>query len=83
MTIAAPVNGYSARVKLELCAGDHTFKLSQIGGGRLVLKDAVILPGTEGEVIAHIDEHVQRWTARWEPGDGPRKVVAVTMVEKV
>jgi hypothetical protein len=57
MTLAAPANGYSAKVRLELRVGPLRFRLAQIGGGNIVFRSPTILPGTSGEVSAFIDEH--------------------------
>ena len=75
MVAPTPSRGYSAKVRLELRIGGDRFALAQIGGGRLVFKQAVILPGTNGEVLAHIDEHEQRWAVTWPASDAPREIV--------
>lgn len=79
MTIATPVNGFSATVRLELRAGRQVFRLSHLGGGQIILKTPAILPGTTGDVTSFIDEHKQRWTATWEASSNLRKVVPVTL----
>jgi hypothetical protein len=79
MTIPAPTNGYSARVRIELYVNGQRFRVKQIGRDKLIFKQPVSLPGTEGEVELRVDEHVQRCRATWEPADEPREVVPVTL----
>ena len=62
-------------MRLELRVGDLRFELAQIGDDRLIFDRGVILPGTTGEVLAHIDEHERRWMVNWAASDAPRQVV--------
>ena len=72
------MGSYSARVRLELHVGSTCIRLAQIGGNRLIFRKPTILLGTEGEVRAYIDEHVQRWWAKWEASESPQEIVKVT-----
>jgi hypothetical protein len=60
---------------MELRIGTQHYPLAQIGGEKLIFDHKVVLPGTEGEVILHIDEHERRWRAAWDPSNSPRQVV--------
>ena len=73
--VAPTRSGYSARVRLELWIGDERFALGQIGGGKFMLAHEAVIPGTTGEIVAHIDDHEQRWQATWEASDAPRRIV--------
>lgn len=73
--VAPTPSGYSANVRLELLVGDRRFPLAQIGGGRLIFREPVVLSCAAGEVSAHIDEHVQRWHVTWDASDAPRRIV--------
>jgi len=77
MPVAAPLNGYSAQVRLEVRVGNQRFHLSQIGEAELILKSPSILPGTGGEVCASIDGQEQRWMATWEASTALREIVPV------
>ena len=76
--MVAPIlsDRHSARVRLQLKAGDHLFQLAQVGGGRLFFDTPVILPGTSGEVCAQIDAHEQHWTVTWTPCEQPRTIIS-------
>jgi len=73
------ITGYSAKVRLELQVGTVCYPLAQIGGDRLIFTRDVELPGTSGEVRAHVDEHVNRWMATWEANDAPRRIVSAKL----
>ncbi len=73
--IAPTPSGCSSQVRFELLAGTERFVPAQIGGGRIIFEHAVMLPGTNGELVAHIDDHQQRWELTWEASDAPRRRV--------
>ena len=81
MFVSQPSLGYSARVRLELRAGGKSFPLAQIGGRRLIFDDPITLPGTDGEVVAHIDEHQQRWAVTWTTSNAPRRTIPAEFTE--
>ena len=71
--------GHSAHVKLELRIGSACYPLAQFGGDRLIFDEAVVLPGTTGEVLAMIDGHPRRWIATWAAYDSAREVVEAAL----
>jgi hypothetical protein len=73
------ITGYSAKVRLEAQVGTLCYPLAQIGGDRLIFTRDVELPGTSGEVRAHVDEQVHRWVATWEASDVPRRIVSAKL----
>ena len=79
MASPSAANGYSARVRLELHVGSACYPLAQIGADRLIFEKPISLPGSAGEVFAHIDDHEHRWIATWEPTGLPRKTVPVQL----
>ncbi len=81
MLVSQTSLGYSTRVRLVLFVADQSFPLAQIGGKRLVFDHPIALPGTHGEVVAHIDEHEQHWAVSLIPSDTPRRIIPVEFTE--
>lgn len=75
MIVSQPIAGYSARVRVELFVAGQCIRVAQMGGGRLIFDAPVTLPGTTGEVMAHIDEHEQRWQVVWPASDTPARII--------
>jgi hypothetical protein len=73
--VAPPNSGYSARVRLELVIGEVRIPLAQAGGGRLMFGQEIVLPGTTGEVICHVDDRERRWRVTWEATSLPQRTV--------
>ena len=73
--VAPPNSGYSACVRLELVIGAMRFPLTQMGGGRLMFGREVVLPGTTGEAICHVDDRERRWHVTWEAMTTPQRTV--------
>ena len=69
--VANAPSGYSTTVRIELLAGAERFFPAQVGDGRIMFERDVVLPGSEGVLILHIDEHVRRWRLNWEASDVP------------
>ena len=79
--VAPTPSGYSAKVRLQLLIEGRPYPLGQIGGGKLIFDEPLVLPGNAGEVVASIDEHVQRWHVTWDPSAAPRQIVAAEFRE--
>ena len=74
--VAPKPTGHSSKVRLEVRAGGCKFRVAQIGAGRLVFDSPVLLPGTSGEAVAHIDDREQRWSVTWEKCVTPQRIIS-------
>jgi len=45
----------SSNVNLNLIAGNHTFRLSQIGPGYVILREAVSIDPCDAEIVVSVD----------------------------
>jgi hypothetical protein len=67
--------------------GSTSFAVAQIGGGRLIFPEPVMLPrgteGARGEVVLSIDGHERRWTVDLKPQSEPGRVVEAAFDEPV
>jgi len=79
--------GHSADVRIRLRVGDASFNVAQIGGGRLIFANPVMLPcgpgGARGEVLLSIDGDERRWAVDLKPQSEPGRVVEATFAKPV
>jgi hypothetical protein len=67
-------NGYSAVVEMELRVNGHVFRIGQLAPDFIILRDAVDLPPSQGEITVSIDGHINRWPVWLPEGASPAKV---------
>jgi len=72
-------------VRIRLRVGGASFDVAQIGGGRLIFPNPVMLPGgpdgARGEVVLSIDGNERRWAVDLKPQREPSRLVEATFRE--
>jgi len=67
---------YSAQVRIRLHVNGQTYRVAQIGGGRLIFDSPVTFPDTTGTVVMTVDGHEERWHVAIHGQSQPTRVVA-------
>jgi len=77
--------GHSADVRISLFVSGTSFDVAQIGGGRLIFQNPVMLPidpeGAQGVVALSIDGEERRWAVDLKPQRGTSYSVEVAFRE--
>lgn len=72
-------------MRIRLRVGGASFDVAQIGGGRLIFANPVMLPGgpdgARGEVVLSIDGNEWRWVVDVKPRGEPGRVMEATFRE--
>src|SRR5437588_12789494 len=55
--------GYSADVRIRLHVNGQTYRVAQIGGGRLIFDSPLTFPAATGTVVITVDGQQHHWQA--------------------
>lgn len=66
---------YSAQVRIRLHVNGQTYRVAQIGGGRLIFDSPVSFPATTGTVVMTIDGQEERWQVAIPPQPAASRIV--------
>lgn len=78
-----PSESCSAAIELTLICGEQRFELSQVGGGKIYLRDDVQVPAGPAEVELKVDGKPYRWRVEIPETTGrviPVELSAETMI---
>ena len=73
--------GHSAAVRIELHIAGQRMRVGQVGGGRMIFDECVIVPAGTGELVMWVDGDERRWRIEVPPQAGASRVVTGELFE--